>query len=96
MFLGIRDLIHARGRFSLIAAVVGLITLLLVMLTSLTGGLGAQNTSALTSLDPDRVVFSSEEPSFTDSQVTAADVAAWETVAGVEEVRPLGTLQTRL
>lgn len=96
MFLGIRDLIHARGRFSLIAAVVGLITLLLVMLTGLTGGLGAQNTSALTSLDPDRVVFSSEEPSFTDSQVTAADVAAWETVAGVEEVRPLGTLQTRL
>ncbi|HJD79174.1 MAG TPA: ABC transporter permease [Corynebacterium pollutisoli] len=96
MFLGIRDLIHARGRFSLIAAVVGLITLLLVMLTGLTGGLGAQNTSALTSLDPDRVVFSSEEPSFTDSQVTAADVAAWETVAGVEEARPLGTLQTRL
>ncbi|MDO5669742.1 MAG: ABC transporter permease [Corynebacterium sp.] len=96
MYLGIRDIIHARGRFTLITAVVGLITLLLVMLTGLTGGLGAQNTSALSSLDPDRVVFSSEEPSFTDSQVTATDVATWEAVEGVEEVRPLGTMQTRL
>ncbi|MDO5512065.1 ABC transporter permease [Corynebacterium sp.] len=96
MFLGIRDIIHARGRFTLIGSVVGLITLLLVMLTGLTGGLGAQNTSALRALEPDRVVFSSPAPSFTDSQVTAADVVTWERVDGVEEVRPLGTVQTRL
>lgn len=42
MFLGIRDITHAWGRFTLIGTVVGLITLLLVMLTGLTGGLGAQ------------------------------------------------------
>lgn len=96
MFLGIRDIVHARGRFTLIGSVVGLITLLLVMLTGLTGGLGADNISALRSLDPDRVVFSSEEPSFTESRVTAADVAAWEQVAGVTSVRALGTIQTRM
>ncbi|GAB3648163.1 ABC transporter permease [Corynebacterium nasicanis] len=96
MFLGIRDILHARGRFTLIGAVVGLITLLLIMLTGLTGGLGAQNTSALRSLDPDRVVFTSQRPSFTDSQVTEADVAAWAAVPGVARVRPLGALQTRL
>ncbi|AJE34354.1 Macrolide export ATP-binding/permease macB [Corynebacterium humireducens NBRC 106098 = DSM 45392] len=96
MFLGIRDIVHARGRFALIGSVVGLITLLLVMLTGLTGGLGAQNVSALRSLDPDRVVFASEEPSFTESRVTAADVAAWEKIDGVTSVRALGAVQTRM
>ena len=96
MFLGIRDIVHARGRFALIGSVVGLITLLLVMLTGLTGGLGAQNVSALRSLGPDRVVFASEEPSFTESRVTAADVAAWEKVDGVRSVRALGAVQTRM
>jgi len=96
MFLGIRDIVHARGRFALIGSVVGLITLLLVMLTGLTGGLGAQNVSALRALDPDRVVFASEEPSFTESRVTAADVAAWEKVDGVTSVRALGAVQTRM
>lgn len=96
MFLGIRDIVHARGRFALIGSVVGLITLLLVMLTGLTGGLGAESISALRSLDPDRVVFSSEEPSFTESRVTADDVTAWEKVDGVTSVRALGTMQTRM
>lgn len=40
MFLGIRDIRAAAGRFALIASVVGLITLLIVMLTGLTQGLG--------------------------------------------------------
>ena len=44
MFVGIRDVFYARGRFALIGSVVGLITLLLVMLTGLTGGLASQNT----------------------------------------------------
>lgn len=102
MFLGIRDIAHARGRFALIGSVVGLITLLLVMLTGLTGGLGAQNTSALQALDPDRYVFApatageTPEVSFTDSAVTADDVAAWEGIDGVTGVAPVGFTQTRL
>ncbi|MEU7992070.1 hypothetical protein [Rothia amarae] len=59
MFLGIREIFSARGRFALIAAVVGLLTLLLVMLTGLTGGLGQQNTAGLESLKADRLVFGS-------------------------------------
>lgn len=96
MFLGIREITHARGRFTLIGAVVGLLTLLLVMLTGLTGGLGAQNTSALSALDPDRYVFASQEPSFTESTVSPADVDAWEGVDGVDAVTPVGFTQTRL
>ena len=40
MYLSIRDITFARGRFALIGAVVALITLLLVLLTGLTQGLG--------------------------------------------------------
>lgn len=103
MFLGLRDLVHAKGRFTLIGAVVGLITLLLVMLTGLTGGLGQQNTSALEELDPDRYVFAASNPdaeetevSFTDSQVTGELVEQWQHLSGVDTVVPLGATQTRL
>lgn len=94
MFLGIRDITHAWGRFTLIGSVVGLITLLLVMLTGLTGGLGAQNTSALSALDPDRYVFS-PTVSFTESSVTGADVDAWNGIDGVTAT-PVGVGMTRL
>ncbi|MGD7002606.1 ABC transporter permease [Corynebacterium halotolerans] len=102
MFLGLRDLVHAKGRFSLIGAVVGLITLLLVMLTGLTGGLGQQNTSALEALDPDRFVFAATTPgeeaevSFTDSQITTGLVEQWRDLDGIDTVVPLGATQTRL
>ena len=46
MYLSVRDLVFARGRFALIGGVVALITLLLVLLTGLTDGLGGRNTSA--------------------------------------------------
>lgn len=93
MFLSLRDIKHARGRFALMTGVVGLITLLLVMLSGLTGGLGKQNTSGLESLGPERFIFTSEEPSFTESAVTESDRKAWEKDA---DVAPLGVGQTRL
>lgn len=97
MFLALRDIVSARGRFSLISFVVGLITVLLVMLTGLTGGLAKHNTSALQALAPERYVFTSEEPSFQESQVTTSDVQEWqELVDDGSQVIPLGTAQTRL
>lgn len=97
MFLALRDIVSARGRFSLISFVVGLITVLLVMLTGLTGGLAKHNTSALEALAPEQYVFTSEEPSFQESQVTTSDVQEWqELVDDGSQVIPLGTAQTRL
>ncbi|MDK8578577.1 ABC transporter permease [Corynebacterium pseudodiphtheriticum] len=97
MFLALRDIISARGRFSLISFVVGLITVLLVMLTGLTGGLAKHNTSALEALDPERYVFTSDEPSFQESQVTTSDVQEWQELVDADsQVTPLGTVQTRL
>lgn len=89
MFLSLRDIAFARGRFALMTGVVGMITLLLVMLSGLTGGLGKQNTSALEDLDPAGVVFTSEEPSFTESAVTNEDLQRHEgaTALGVGQTR---------
>lgn len=94
MFLALRDIAYARGRFTLMTGVVGLITLLLVMLSGLTGGLGKQNTSALEALQPQAVAFSSDEPSFTESQFSTDDLAQAKDAGA--EVTPLGVGQTRL
>ena len=94
MFLAIRDIRFAKGRFALMGAVVALITLLLVMLSGLTAGLGEQSTSAIDKLGAvtggggastpvDSIVFGApgtNEPkaSFTESEVTAAQLESLE------------------
>ncbi|WKK60567.1 ABC transporter permease [Corynebacterium sp. P3-F1] len=85
MFVALRDLLNAKGRFGLIAGVVALVTFLVVMLTGLTAGLGKQNTSALEALDPAAVTFDDpDNPSYTTSRIAEAD----------EGTTPLGTGQT--
>ncbi|MEX3610541.1 ABC transporter permease [Rothia sp. LK2588] len=101
MFLGIRDIFFAKGRFALIASVVGLLTLLLVMLTGLTGGLGNQNTAALKSLNADRIVFGatgSGEPevSYTSSVITEGELKQWREDAAMKKVEPVGISQTKI
>lgn len=74
MFVGIREIRKAKGRFGLIVGTVALITMLVVVLTGLTSGLGKQNTSALEALAPESVVFeNNDDPSFTTSRVEARD-----------------------
>lgn len=103
MFVGLREIREAKGRFTLMGAVVGMITLLLVMLTGLTSGLGAQNTAGLDELNPERYVFGNaqadeapEDPSFAESSVTTNDQQAWGDTTGVENAVPVGMSQTLL
>lgn len=102
MFLSIREIRYARGRFSLIGAVIALMTLLVVMLTGLTEGLGKQNTGALESLHPDQVVFAAptdkEQPeaSFSASAISKDVLAQVRGESGVEQAVPLGATQTRM
>lgn len=103
MFVGLREIRAAKGRFTLMGAVVGMITLLLVMLTGLTGGLGAQNTAGLDDLNPERYVFGNaqvdeapEDPTFAESSVTSADQSEWAETTGVEDAVPVGMSQTLL
>ncbi|GGE60260.1 ABC transporter permease [Nesterenkonia cremea] len=96
MYLALREVRFARGRFALMGAVVALITLLLVMLTGLTSGLARQNIAAIDSLPADRIVFGDDErdPSYTESSVDAEQLEAWQQAANVSHAEPLGISQT--
>jgi len=101
MFLALRDIRFAKGRFALMGGVVALITLLLVMLSGLTAGLGNQSTSAIAALPADHIVFgapvgTTPTASYTESSVTAAQLARWKNHDGVTSAEPLGISQTRL
>lgn len=114
MFLAIRDIRFAKGRFALMGGVVALVTLLLVLLSGLTAGLGDQSTSAIGKLGAgsgggtgaasrpvDSIVFGARgtnQPtaSFTESEVTAAQVDSWKRVPGVASAEALGISQSRL
>ena len=94
MFVSVRDIVFARGRVALVASVVALITILLIMLSGLTNGLGKQNTAALETLDAQRIVFGPTEgaqnmPTVTTSQITQDQVDAWAAEPAVEHAEPL-------
>lgn len=104
MFLALRDIRFAKGRFALMGSVVALISMLLVLLSGLTAGLGNQNTSAIEkmggSAPVSQLVFGAPgkndaKVSFTESEVTAAQAKAWANTPGVASAVPLGISQTR-
>ncbi len=98
MFLAVRDLRFAKGRFALMGAVIVLISLMVVMLTGLTEGLGRQSTSAITSLPGDRVVFSQppagQSVSYGSSTITQGAVAEASKVTGVDDATTLRIAQS--
>jgi putative ABC transport system permease protein len=112
VFLAVRDIRYAKGRFALMGGVVALITLLLVMLSGLTAGLGDQSTSAIARLGADSpaavppravdsIVFgapgtSEPKASFTESEISADQVETWKNAPGVQAAEPLGISQSRL
>lgn len=96
VYLAWRELRSAKGRFTLIGAVVVLITLLVGFLSGLTGGLAEQNISGVLAAPADRLVFSSggsSGPSFADSSISSATAARWAAASGVRSVEPLGVSQ---
>ncbi|MBD8078310.1 ABC transporter permease [Cellulosimicrobium arenosum] len=99
MYVALRDLAHARGRFVLMSVVIVLITFLVTFLASLTAGLTRESTSAVTDLPSDRIAFSmpgaDDAPEFTASRVTADQWEGWARVPGVESADPLGVATTR-
>ncbi|MFI9030752.1 ABC transporter permease [Streptomyces sp. NPDC053560] len=98
MFVAWRDLRFAKGRFALMGTVIVLITVLVGLLSGLTAGLGRENTSAITHLPADHLVFSSpaaDDVSFTDSRISTKTAERWATVPGVERADPLGIATTK-
>ncbi|MDF2709227.1 MAG: transporter permease [Nonomuraea muscovyensis] len=96
MFVALRDLRFAKGRFALMGAVVLLITLLVTMLSGLTAGLARENVSAVENLPADHIVFDGgDKPAFSDSRITAQTWREWRQVDGVTAER-LGVSMGRL
>ena len=99
MFVALRDLRHARGRFALMLLVITLITFLVTFLSSLTAGLARESTSAITDLPSTHLTFSMPQsdaaPEFTASRVTRHQWEAWGDAPRVASAEPLGVATTR-
>jgi putative ABC transport system permease protein len=94
MFLGARELLFARGRFSLMGAVVALIALLVVLLSGLSSGLVNDGVSGLQRLPVTAFAFdegTQTDSAFSRSVVTTDQVAAWADQPGVEDAAPFGS-----
>ncbi|WP_367130676.1 MULTISPECIES: ABC transporter permease [Streptomyces] len=101
MFVALRDIRFARGRFALMGAVVTLITTLVVFLYGLTDGLAREASSAVAGLPADRIVFGAPagagpEVSFSNSSVDAGQQRAWREAPGLRSAEPFGVAMTRL
>ena len=100
MFIALRDLRFARGRFGLMATVIGLISLLVVLLSRLTTGLSDQSVSAIASLPADHIAFAApaagDKMSFSTSRVTGSQSDSLARGKGVEATTPLGIAPAQL
>ncbi len=92
MFLALRDLRFARGRFALMGAVVALIAVLGVLLSGLASGLADAGISGLRALPVSHFAFDEKATSeqFSRSTVGQADWQAWGRAPGVEQAEPFG------
>lgn len=93
MFLGARELLFARGRFSLMGAVVALIALLVVLLSGLSTGLVNDGVSGLQRLPVTAFAFDDDtktDSAFSRSVVSFDQVAAWADQPGVADATPFG------
>jgi len=93
MFLALRELAFARGRFLLMGAVVALIAILIVLLSGLTVGLINDGVSGLQRMDVTSFAFQkdvNEGSAFSRSVVGPESVQTWQSRDGVENAAPFG------
>jgi putative ABC transport system permease protein len=93
MFLGMRELVFARGRFVLMGVVVALISLLMVLLSGLSTGLVNDGVSGLMRLPVTSFAYDEGtelDSAFSRSTVTAEQAAAWADRPGVAAAELFG------
>jgi len=85
MFLALRDLWYARGRFVLVGLVIGLVALMATLLSGLANGLVDDGVSGLRSLPMTHLAFQPDANStFSRSTLHAANLEPWVNADGVE------------
>lgn len=93
MFLALRELTFARGRFGLMGAVVALIAVLMVMLSGLSSGLVNDGVSGLKSLPVTAFAFdegTKTDNAFSRSVVDSDQLSTWSAQPGVAEATLFG------
>ncbi|WFR72028.1 ABC transporter permease [Prescottella defluvii] len=100
MFLSIRDLRFAKGRFTLMSSALFLISLMVVMLSGLTTGLGNQSIAAVQHIGADNFAFGEpaegQSLSFGESTVTGQQRDALAATPGVDDAAIIGIAPVRI
>lgn len=93
MFLALRELRFARGRFTLMGVVIALISVLVVLLSGLSSGLVNDGVSGLKAMPATAFAFDEgtmKDNAFSRSVVDGDQLATWQDVDGVLEAEPMG------
>jgi len=91
MFIAIRDLLFAKGRFLLMGTVVALVSFLVIILSGLSAGLVKANISGLMALPATHVAFEdTDHPSYRNTMIERYMWEAWEKADGVKLAEPMG------
>ncbi|WP_137723510.1 ABC transporter permease [Prescottella subtropica] len=100
MFLSLRDLRHAKGRFTLMSSALFLISLMVVMLSGLTTGLGNQSIAAVQNMGAERFAFGApaegQSLSFGESTVTEQQRSVLSATPGVDAAVTVGIAPVRI
>ncbi len=93
MFLAVRELAFARGRFALIGTVIALISVLVVLLSGLSSGLVNDGVSGLKAMKVTAFAFDEgtmKDNAFSRSLVDQEQLAAWKETPGVAQAEHMG------
>jgi hemin transport system permease protein len=91
MFIAIRDLLFAKGRFVLMGTVVALVSFLVIILSGMSSGLVKANISGLMALPATHVAFEwTDHPSYRNTMVERYMWEAWQQADGVKLAEPMG------
>lgn len=93
MFLALRELKFARGRFTLMGIVIALISVLVVLLSGLSSGLVNDGVSGLKSLPASGFAFDEgtmTDNAFSRSVIDVEKLATWRSADGVTDAEPMG------
>ena len=93
MFLALRELRFARGRFALMGTVISLISVLVVLLSGLSSGLVNDGVSGLKAMPVTAFAFDEgtmKDNAFSRSILEKDQLAPWRDAEGVEAAEPMG------
>jgi putative ABC transport system permease protein len=91
MYLALKEIWRARGRFILVSGVIALITMLVLFVAGLAEGLGSGNREYLDKLNADLIGYQANtELQTTTSRIGTSELNKIRRVEGVQEVGPVG------